>query len=93
MPKQARKLIPLIGLPFLAIQASRTASTGVVQGDDANPKANPAAIGANGAGAFSFQTSGSGPVCKGKVVIPKRLSPMKMANNPIKIEKKAGNWP
>ena len=48
--KHPRKIVPLRGLPCLATQARRTASTGVVQGDEANPKAKPAEIGANEGG-------------------------------------------
>ena len=46
MAKLARKIVPLRGLPCFAIQARRTARTGVVQGDEANPKAKPAETGA-----------------------------------------------
>ena len=45
--KLPRKIVPLRGFPCLATQARRTARTGVVQGDDANPKAKPAETGAN----------------------------------------------
>ena len=48
--KIPRKIVPLKGLPCFATQARRTASTGVVQGEEANPKATPAEIGAKGAG-------------------------------------------
>ena len=50
MAKLPRKIVPLIGLPCFAIQARRTARTGVVQGEDANPNANPAETGANAGG-------------------------------------------
>ena len=48
--KLPRKIVPLRGLPSVAIQARRTARTGVVQGDEANPKAKPAETGANAGG-------------------------------------------
>ena len=48
--KLPRKIIPFRGLPCFATQARRTARTGVVQGDDASPKAKPAATGANAVG-------------------------------------------
>ena len=48
--KLPRKIVPLRGSPCLAIQARRTARTGVVQGEEANPKANPAETGANEGG-------------------------------------------
>ncbi len=38
VPKQNKSNIPVIGFPLLAIQASSTANTGVVHGDDAKPK-------------------------------------------------------
>ena len=48
--KLPRKIIPLRGFPCLATQARRTARTGVVQGEEANPKAKPAETGANEGG-------------------------------------------
>ena len=48
--KLPRKIVPLSGLPCFPIQARRTARTGVVQGDEANPKAKPAETGANAGG-------------------------------------------
>ena len=45
--KLPRKIVPLRGFPCLATQARRTARTGVVQGEEANPKAKPAETGAN----------------------------------------------
>ena len=45
--KLPRKIVPLRGFPCLATQARRTARTGVVQGEEASPKAKPAVIGAN----------------------------------------------
>ena len=91
--KLPRKIVPLIGFPCCATQARRTASTGVVQGDEANPKANPAETGANAGGDLFFQISGSGPVGNENLIIPRRLRPIIMASKLIKIEKKVGNWP
>ena len=48
--KLPRKIVPLRGFPCFATHASRTARTGVVQGEDANPKAKPAETGANAGG-------------------------------------------
>ena len=48
--KLPRKITPLRGLPCLATHASKTARTGVVQGEEANPKAKPAEIGAKEGG-------------------------------------------
>ena len=48
--KLARKIVPIRGLPCLATQARRTARTGVVQGEEANPKAIPAETGAKAGG-------------------------------------------
>ena len=48
--KLPRKIVPLKGFPSLPTQARRTARTGVVQGDEANPKAKPAESGANAGG-------------------------------------------
>ncbi len=44
--KLPRKIVPLRGFPCWATQARRTARTGVVQGEEANPKAKPAETGA-----------------------------------------------
>ena len=59
-PKLARKKIPVIGFPVCAIQASNTAKTGVVQGDDARPNTRPVDIGASDGGTFLDQIDGSG---------------------------------
>ena len=48
--KLPRKTVPLKGLPSFATQARRTARTGVVQGEEANPNAKPAETGANAGG-------------------------------------------
>ena len=45
--KLPRKIMPLRGFPCLATHAKRTARTGVVQGEEAKPKANPAEMGPN----------------------------------------------
>ena len=48
--KLPRKIVPIRGLPCFATHASRTARTGVVQGEEANPKAKPAETGASAGG-------------------------------------------
>ena len=48
--KLPRKIVPLSGFPCFATHARRTASTGVVQGEEANPKAKPAEVGARAGG-------------------------------------------
>ena len=48
--KLPRNIMPLRGLPSLATQARSTAITGVVQGEEAKPKAKPAENGANAGG-------------------------------------------
>jgi hypothetical protein len=48
--KLPRKIVPLRGFACLATHARRTARTGVVQGEEANPKAKPAETGANAGG-------------------------------------------
>ena len=91
--KLARKIVPLIGLPSLATHARRTARTGVVQGEEANPKANPAETGAKAGVTLLLQASGSGPDGREIFKSPRRLRPIIMAKILIKIEKKPGNWP
>ena len=91
--KLPRKIVPLRGFPCLATQARRTASTGVVQGEEANPKAKPAETGANPDGTRFFQISGSGPEGSENLKIPRRLRPIIIASKLINIEKKPGNWP
>ena len=91
--KLPRKIVPLRGFPCLATQARRTARTGVVQGDDANPKAKPAETGANAEGTLFFQISGSGPDGSENFKIPSRLRPIIIARKLMNIEKKPGNWP
>ncbi len=89
--KLPRKIVPLRGFPCLATQARRTARTGVVQGDDANPKAKPAETGANAEGTLFFQISGSGPDGSENFKIPSRLRPIIIAKKLMNIEKKPGN--
>ena len=48
--KLPRKIVPLRGFPCLATQARSTARTGVVQGEEAKPKAKPAETGTNAGG-------------------------------------------
>ena len=60
IPKNVRRIIPLIGFPFWAIQVNRTAKTGVVQGVEANPNVNPAAMGINGLGILFNDDPGLG---------------------------------
>ena len=91
--KLPRKIVPLRGFPCLATQARRTARTGVVQGDDANPKAKPAETGAKAEGTLFFQISGSGPDGSENFKSPRRLRPITIAKRLINIEKKPGNWP
>ena len=89
--KLPRKIVPLRGFPCLATQARRTARTGVVQGDEANPKAKPAETGAKAEGTLFFQISGSGPDGSENFKIPSRLRPIIIAKKLMNIEKKLGN--
>ena len=89
--KLPRKIVPLKGLPCFATHARRTARTGVVQGEEANPKAKPAEIGANTGGTLFSQISGSGPDGSEIFKIPRRLRPIIIARKLINIEKKPGN--
>ena len=89
--KLARKIVPLSGLPCFATQARRTARTGVVQGEEANPKAKPAETGAKEGGTLLVQISGSGPDGSENFKSPSRLRPIMIAIKLINIEKKLGN--
>ena len=91
--KLPRKIVPLKGFPCFATQARRTARTGVVQGEEANPKAKPAETGANAVGTWFVQISGSGPDGSESLKIPRRLRPIIMARKLMNIEKTPGNWP
>ena len=75
----------------MATQAKRTARTGVVQGEEAKPKANPAETGANDEGTLFVQISGSGPDGNENLIIPRRFRPITIAIKLINIEKKPGN--
>ncbi len=92
-PKEVKKTIPANGLPVCAIQLSKTAKTGVVHGDDARPKAIPAEKGAKGSGTLVLQISGSGPMGKGILRIPRRLSPINTASTAVKVGKNNGTCP
>ena len=89
--KLPRKIVPFRGFPCFATQARSTASTGVVQGEEASPKAKPAETGANPNGTRCFQISGSGPEGSENLKIPRRLRPIIIASKLINIEKKPGN--
>ena len=89
--KLPRKIVPLIRLPCFPTQARSTASTGVVQGEEAKPKANPAETVASAGGTFFFQISGSGPDGSDNLKIPRRLRPIIIAKKLMNIEKKPGN--
>jgi len=89
--KLPRKIVPLRGFPCLATHARRTARTGVVQGEEANPKAKPAEIGMNAGGTLLVKISGSGPEGSENLKIPSRLRPIIIAKKLINIEKKPGN--
>ena len=91
--KLARKIVLLRGLPCFATQARRTARTGVVQGDEANPKAQPAETGAKAGGTWLVQISGLGPDGSENFKTPRRLRPIIIARRLINIENKPGNWP
>ncbi len=78
-PKHARRITPDNGEPLLAIHESKTANTGVVHGDEANPNAKPAAIGAKGSGTLLLRKSGFGPLGSCTFIIPKRFSPIRIA--------------
>ena len=77
----------------MATQARRTARTGVVQGEEANPKAKPAETGANAGGTLLLQISGSGPDGSENLKMPRRLRPIIIARKLMNIEKKPGNCP
>ena len=89
--KLPRKIRPLRAFPCLATQAKRTARTGVVQGEEAKPKAKPAETGTNGKGTRVVQISGSGPDGSENLKIPRRFRPITIATKLINIEKKPGN--
>ena len=89
--KLPRKIVPLRGFPCLATQARRTARTGVVQGEEAKPKAKPAETGANAGGTLFVQISGLGPDGRANFKIPSRLRPIIIARKLMNIEKKSGN--
>ena len=84
-------MMPLRGLPCFATQARRIARTGVVQGEEANPKAKPAETGANTVGTWFFQMSGSGPDGSENLSIPRRFRPIIIASELINMEKKLGS--
>ena len=92
-PKLLSSTMPTSGRPLWAIQPSSTASTGVVQGDAASPKARPAATGASGAGTFWRQLSGSGPAGRGIFSTPSRFSPINTASTATSVGTRAGTWP
>ena len=93
MAKLARKIVPLSGFPCFATHARSTARTGVVQGEEANPKANPAETGAKAGGTLLVHALGSGPDGSEIFKSPRRFRPIIIARRLINIEKKLGNWP
>ena len=93
VPKNASKTIPVRGFPCFAIQASSTARTGVVHGEDANPNIIPAAMGASGAGILSLQVFSSGPEGKSNFYNPNKLRPMRIVIIGTRIPISKGSCP
>ena len=89
--KLPRKIMPVKGFPCFPTHARRTARTGVVHGEEANPNAKPAETGASEGGTCFLQISGSGPDGSEILRIPSKFRPMIIAKKPINIEKKPGN--
>ena len=90
-PKEASKNKPVKGFPVFAIHASRTAKTGVEQGEEASPNAKPAEIGAIAGGNFFCHVLGSGPAGNEILNTPNKFSPIKIATRATALGKKNGN--
>ena len=60
-PKKNKKIIEIVGFLACDTQAKRVASTGVIQGEEASPKADPIAKGAKKDGILSSIIFKSGP--------------------------------
>ena len=78
-PKKNKKIIDMMGLLACDTQAKRVANTGVIQGEDANPKVVPIAKGAMYGGIFFSIILRSIPFGNWNFRIPNKLKPIIIA--------------
>ena len=62
IPKKNKKIIEIVGFLACETQARRVAKTGVIQGEEANPKVVPIAKGVRNDGTLSSIIFKSGPL-------------------------------
>ena len=79
IPKKNKKIIEIIGFLACDTQARRVAKTGVMQGEEASPKADPIAKGAKKDGILSSIIFKSGPFGNWNFRIPNKFKPIIIA--------------
>ena len=78
-PKKNKNIIDIVGFLACDTQAKRVASTGVMQGEEASPKAEPIAKGAKKDGILSSIIFKSGPLGNWNFIIPSKFKPIIIA--------------
>ena len=78
-PKKNKKIIEIVGFLACDTQAKRVASTGVMQGEEASPNADPIAKGAKKDGILSTIIFKSGPFGNWNFRIPSKFNPIIIA--------------
>ena len=79
MPKKSKKIIEIVGFFDCDTQAKSVASTGVMQGEEARPKAPPIAKGVINEGSLSSINRTSGPFGNWNFIIPNKFRPILIA--------------
>ena len=92
-PKKKRNKIDNKGFFAWETQAINVAKTGVIQGEEARPKAAPVINGAINGGNLFFKNSKEGPFGSWILMKPKRFKPITIAKIEINKVKKLGNCP
>ena len=85
-PKKNKKIIDIRGLFACDTHIKSVASTGVIQGEDARPKAPPITKGVNKEGTLSSINLKSGPSGNWNFKIPNKFKPMIIAMKATKDE-------
>ena len=79
-PKKNKNIIEIIGFLACVTQARRVANTGVMQGEEANPKVVPITKGVNEDGILSSKNLKSGPFGNLNFTTPNKFRPMIIAS-------------
>ena len=85
-PKKNKKIIEIVGFFAFDTHAKSVASTGVIQGEEARPKAPPIIKGVSKEGNLSSINRKSGPFGNWNFKIPNKFKPITIAMKATKDE-------